>query len=111
VVDEVVAYRTVAGDPPPEAVHAAGRADGVAFTASSTVTRTVDLLGAAGVPPIVVTIGPATTEAARSAGLDVAAEADPHTIDGLVEVVVATLGHPTPPGRDRPPGTPFDVLP
>jgi uroporphyrinogen-III synthase len=41
LVDEVVVYRTVAGDPSPEAVSAAGRADAVAFTSSSTVARTL----------------------------------------------------------------------
>ena len=91
-VDEVETYRTVAGDPSAGAVDAAGRADAVAFTSSSTVQRTLDLLGAAGVPAVVVTIGPVTTASARSAGLAVAAEARPHTIEGLVEAVVEALG-------------------
>jgi uroporphyrinogen-III synthase len=91
-VDEVVAYRTVAGEPPVGAVDAAARADAVAFTSSSTVTRAIDLLGAGGLPPRVVTIGPVTSASARSAGLSVAAEARPHTIDGLVEAVVAAFG-------------------
>ncbi|MGD0311634.1 MAG: uroporphyrinogen-III synthase [Acidimicrobiales bacterium] len=91
LVDEVVAYRTVAGDPGPEVVAAAGRADAVAFTSSSTVTRTLELLGPGGLPPLVVTIGPVTSETARSAGLTVAVEANPHTIEGLVEAVGATF--------------------
>jgi uroporphyrinogen-III synthase len=91
-VDEVVAYRTVAGAPSSEAVRRAGRADAVAFTSSSTVQRALELLGREGVPPVVLTIGPVTTRSARSAGLAVAAEADPHTIDGLVEAVVEVLG-------------------
>ncbi len=91
-VDEVVAYRTVAGDPSPEAVRSAGRADAVAFTSSSTVDRTVELLGTGGVPPVVVTIGPATSSAVRAAGLSVSAEADPHTLDGLVSALVSVLG-------------------
>jgi uroporphyrinogen-III synthase len=92
LVDEVVAYRTVAGDPGPEAVVAAGRADAVAFTSSSTVTRALEFLGPGGLPPVVVTIGPVTSETARSAGLTVAVEADPHTIEGLVEAVEAAFG-------------------
>ncbi|HEX3981940.1 MAG TPA: uroporphyrinogen-III synthase [Acidimicrobiales bacterium] len=92
LVDEVVAYRTVSGRPEPEAVAATSRADAVAFTSSSTVTRSVDLVGADGLPPIVVTIGPVTSATARSAGLAVAAEANPHTIEGVVEAVVAALG-------------------
>jgi uroporphyrinogen-III synthase len=43
------------------------------------------------VPPIVVSIGPVTSETARGAGLAVTAEADPHTIDGLVDAVVVAL--------------------
>ena len=101
LVDEVVAYRTVAGDPSPAAVRAAGRADAVAFTSSSTVQRTLDLLGPAGVPPVAVTIGPSTSASARSAGLTVAAEADPQTIDGLVDALVDALGDRAGPS-DRP---------
>ena len=63
----------------------------MAFTSSSTVTRTLELLGPGGLPPLVVTIGPVTSGAARSAGLAVAAEANPHTIEGLVEAVGATF--------------------
>ncbi len=92
LVDEVVAYRTVAGDPPPAALEAAGRADAVAFTSSSTVDRALELLGPHRIPPVVVTIGPVTSATARSAGLAVAAEARPHTVDGLVEAVVSALG-------------------
>lgn len=99
LVDEVVAYRTVTGDPTTAELAAAGRADAVVFTSPSTVARALDLLGAGGVPPVVVSIGPVTTESARSAGLEVASEARPHTIDGLVGAVVGALG-----GRDVPTG-------
>jgi len=92
LVDEVVAYRTVAGRPSAEALAAAGKADAVAFTSSSTVERTLALLGSGGIPPVVVTIGPVTSEQARSAGLAVTAEARPHTIDGLVDAVVSACG-------------------
>jgi uroporphyrinogen-III synthase len=104
LVDEVVAYRTVAGEPSPVAVMEARGADAVAFTSSSTVARALELLGAGGVPPVVVSIGPVTTESARSAGLAVAAEARPHTIDGLVDALVDALGRrAAPTGADRPP--------
>ena len=91
LVDEVVAYRTVAGDPSPEALDAAAAADAVAFTSSSTVERTLELLGLARMPPVVVTIGPVTSATARSAGLTVTAEAHPHTVEGLVEAAVSAL--------------------
>jgi len=90
-VDEVVAYRTVAGRVDAEAVARALAADAVAFTSSSTVERTVDLLGVDGVPPIVVSIGPVTSGAVRAAGLVVTTEADPHTLDGLVAAVTVAL--------------------
>ncbi len=87
-VDEVVAYRTVAGSPEPDAVATAHRVDAVAFTSSSTVERTVELLGRDGVPPTVVSIGPVTSATARAAGLTVAVEARDHTVDGLAAAVV-----------------------
>ena len=90
-VDEVVAYRTVAGDVDPSAAAAARVADAVAFTSSSTVERTVDLLGAAGVPAVVASIGPVTSASVRAAGLEVTVEATEHTLDGLVAAVVAAL--------------------
>jgi uroporphyrinogen III methyltransferase/synthase len=90
-VDQVVAYRTVAGRVDAAAVTRAMAADAVAFTSSSTVERTVELLGVDGVPPIVVSIGPVTSGAVRAAGLDVTTEADPHTLDGLVAAVAGAL--------------------
>ncbi len=99
-VDEVIAYRTVPGDPGPEAVVAAGRADAVAFTSSSTVERTAELLGPGRIPPVVASIGPVTSSSVQAAGLTLSAEADPHTLDGLVDALVAALGR-----RGRPPVT------
>jgi uroporphyrinogen III methyltransferase/synthase len=99
-VDDVVAYRTVAGDPDPESIVAAAEADAVAFTSSSTVERTVALLGVDGVPPVVVSIGPVTSASARAAGLPVTAEAINSNIDGLVGAVVSALN----PEADSDPG-------
>jgi uroporphyrinogen-III synthase len=94
-VDDVVAYRTVGGDPDPAAVVAARGADAVAFTSSSTVDRTIGLLGAPGVPAVVVTIGPVTSDTVRAAGLHVTLEASESTIDGLVAALVSALpAHP-----------------
>jgi uroporphyrinogen-III synthase len=90
-VDDVVAYRTVAGDPSPGAVRSARRADAVAFTSSSAVERTIELLGAGALPRVVVTIGPVTSSSARAAGLTIAAEAEPHTLDGLVAALTDVL--------------------
>ena len=92
-VDEVVAYRTVAGDPVAggRTRRRAGRRGGLHLVVDG--ASGPSSCSGAGVPPVVVTIGPVTTGSARSAGLEVAAEADPHTIDGLVEAVVAVLGN------------------
>lgn len=94
-VDETVGYRTAAGRVDDAALDVAASADAVAFTSPSTVEHTVALLGAAAIPPVVATIGPVTSEAVRSAGLRVSAEAGEHTLDGLVGALVAALGSPT----------------
>ena len=64
--------------------------DAVTFTSASTVAGYVRL--AEGVPtPLVASIGPVTTRAAREAGMRVAVEARPHTIEGLVVALEAAL--------------------
>ena len=93
-VDVVAAYRTVAAEVDERARAAVRDAHAVAFTSSSTVENLVAAVGAGGIPSTVVCIGPATEEAARAAGLAVAATADPHSLDGLVEAVLAALGNP-----------------
>jgi uroporphyrinogen-III synthase len=40
----------------------------------------------------VVSIGPITSATAREAGLPPDAEADPHTLDGVVAALVGSLG-------------------
>jgi uroporphyrinogen-III synthase len=91
VVDEVVAYRTVASVPAPEAVDAARLADAITFTSSSTVEHALELLGTDGLPPVVVSIGPVTSDSARAAGVEVTGQAEPYTVEGLVEAVVSAL--------------------
>ena len=89
-VDVVALYETVAEEPEPEAVEAARAADYLTFTSSSTVRNYVAAVGAGHAPGArVVSIGPVTSEAAREAGLEVAAEAERHDPEGLVEALVA----------------------
>ena len=83
LVDELGAdflplYRTVElrPDPPPEG--------DLVVLASPSAARA---LAASGVRLPVVSIGPQTTAAARGVGLDVAAEAETHDLDGLVAAV------------------------
>jgi uroporphyrinogen III methyltransferase/synthase len=90
-VEVVEAYRTVAGRPTAAALSAAPQADAIAFTSASTVRNYLDVAGPDAVPAVVVSIGPVTTRAAKEAGLEVTTEADPSTVDGLVDAVVETL--------------------
>ena len=90
-VDVVVAYETrPAAVAEPDAARARA-ADAITFTSSSTVTNFVAGAGLAALPPRVVAIGPVTAETAHELGVPVTAVADPHTIDGLADAVVASL--------------------
>jgi uroporphyrinogen III methyltransferase/synthase len=90
----VDAYRVRLAEALPASVAYAlrdGRVDAVTFTSPSTVEGFVRL--ADGPRPPAVCIGPVTSEAARRAGFEVAAEAAPHTEEGLVDALVGALGH------------------
>ena len=97
-VDVVEAYRTAVGRPAPEALGAAGSADAVTFTSSSTVTNYLAVAGDVPVPPVVACIGPITADTARAAGLTVDVVAAEHTVDGLVTALIEALG---PDGRKK----------
>lgn len=88
-VDMVDAYRTVATTVSAEQRAAIATADVITFTSSSTVDRFVAALGADAAPPTVACIGPVTAETARRHGLPVDVEADPHTIQGLLDALTA----------------------
>jgi uroporphyrinogen III methyltransferase/synthase len=95
-VDVVTAYRTVSDGAGAEELRAAlarGDVDAVTFASASAVRGYVDAVGAelARRAPA-VTIGPVTTEAARAAGIPLAAEAAVASIDALVATVVAAVG-------------------
>ncbi|MBC7291461.1 MAG: uroporphyrinogen-III synthase [Actinotalea sp.] len=73
-VDEVVAYRTVRGPGPSEAVRAAWRSGGihaVLLSSASTVRSLVELLGTPASSVVVCCIGSRTAAAARELGLRV----------------------------------------
>ncbi len=92
-VDVLTVYRTLMAAPDPAALaQLRAGVDAITFTSSSTVTNFCDAVGALPEPhPVVVSIGPVTSATARGHGLRVDAEADPHTIEGLVTALVATL--------------------
>ena len=99
-VTDVTAYRTVTADLSPEERRAAASSEVVVFTSSSTVDRLVAELGPDAVPPLVVSIGPATSATAVGHGLEVTVEASDHTVPGLVDALVE---HARSWGRDEPP--------
>jgi uroporphyrinogen III methyltransferase / synthase len=90
-VDLVEAYRTRAAVPSREVMIDVASADAACFTASSTVTGFLSAFGLAALPPVVVCIGPVTAATAEDAGIQVAAVASTHTIDGLVSALVEVL--------------------
>jgi len=94
-VDEVVAYRTVAAQPPPEIwwTLLEEGVDIVTFTASSTVRSFVAMLDGRNPGQVlggamVACIGPITAYTAEALGLHVDIVAEEHTMDGLVEAIV-----------------------
>jgi uroporphyrinogen-III synthase len=88
--DEVVAYRTGSPESLPADVLddlAAGRIDLLAFASPSTVRNFVALVGGRPWRGAVVSIGPVTSRACRDLGVEIAVEADPHDLDGLVDAL------------------------
>jgi len=91
-VEVVEAYRTEpAPAPPPALLAESASADAIAFTSSSAVTAFLEVAGAEALPCVVACIGPVTAATARRHGIAVHAEADVHTLDGLVDALVAVL--------------------
>jgi uroporphyrinogen-III synthase len=95
-VDEVSVYRTVRGEPAPEA-YSALRAgvDVITFTSSSTVRYFFDLLGDE-VPAVtrgakIICIGPITAKTARDLGLNVDGVAEEYTVPGLVSALTEIM--------------------
>jgi uroporphyrinogen III methyltransferase/synthase len=91
LVDVVEAYRTAVPDDAPERVRAALNAHPhcITFTSSSTVQNFVAAAGAECLRGVkVASIGPITTQTARSLGVEVTAQAREFTIDGLVQAVL-----------------------
>jgi uroporphyrinogen III methyltransferase/synthase len=85
-VDVVEAYRTVIPD-------IAGRLpvgpDWITFTSSSTVNNFMQVFGRDAVNRVkIASIGPITSATLREHGLEVTAEANPHTIGGLIQAIL-----------------------
>lgn len=89
-VDAVIAYRTTlpSADNLQEALERVAQVDIATFASPSSVRNTLALVGDMLFNTRAVCIGPVTAEATREAGLSVAAVADEHTMDGLVDAVI-----------------------
>jgi uroporphyrinogen III methyltransferase/synthase len=88
-VDVVEAYRTEVPDETAELIGRMGAPDCITFTSSSTVRNFVAVAGVGRLAGVrVVSIGPVTSETARSLGVEVSAQARVYTMDGLVEAVL-----------------------
>lgn len=99
--DEVVTYRTIAADPPPDALARVKACDFdiATFKSGSAVRYFAELVGApdsvgldAGGARQVVVIGPSTADSAAALGFHVDAVADPHTDEGVVEALFDVVG-------------------
>lgn len=102
-VEVLPVYRTAVATPDPSDLERvrAGKVDALTFTSSSTVANFMTLVGPPPEPaPLVVSIGPVTSATAREQGLAVDAEADPHTIAGLVTALLGALAPPAGGGAD-----------
>jgi uroporphyrinogen III methyltransferase / synthase len=98
---EVVAYRTGRPAALPDGVLAGlrdGTIDLLAVASPSTARNLVALAGPDGWCGQLVSIGPVTTAACEQLGVAVAAEADPHDLDGLVAALVRAAAGPPPGG-------------
>lgn len=91
LVDAVVAYRTIAVAPTAGQLEQLRLADAVIFTSGSTVRGLLAAIPHGDLPPIVLSIGPATTAVAAELGVGVTSTAAVHTLDGLIDALVSVL--------------------
>jgi len=95
IVDEVVAYRNIKGQPDISGINALkSGVDIITFTSPSTVWNFVDIVRKNGLDPLnlpgaplFACIGPITKKAAEAAGFVNLVAAEKYTTDGLVEVI------------------------
>jgi uroporphyrinogen III methyltransferase/synthase len=85
-VDVLAVYRTIL--PEPAGLAETYVAEWITFTSSSTVENTVKILGLERLRQVkIASIGPVTSATVRKLGLEVAAEASPYTVEGLVREI------------------------
>ncbi|MFB3777471.1 MAG: uroporphyrinogen-III synthase [Bryobacteraceae bacterium] len=96
-VDVVEAYRTVVPRDMSarvrEVFYGEEKPDWITFTSSSTVSNFVQSAGSHTLEGVrVASIGPVTSATARKLGLEIAVEASPYTVEGLVAAIVRAHG-------------------
>jgi uroporphyrinogen III methyltransferase/synthase len=99
-VDVVEAYRTIPPDGLAERIREVfvRPVDAITFTSSSTVKNFVEAAGVELLRGVrAVSIGPITSATAWELGVEIAVEARPYTVDGLVEALVGLYTERTPP--------------
>ena len=85
IVDVVDTYRNVM----PEKANLRTKPTWITFTSGSTVKNWLSLLGPDSLSGVkIASIGPATSDVIRSKGLNVTVEAQPSTVEGLVEAIL-----------------------
>lgn len=92
-VDVVEAYRNIVPEDAERRAravfHAEKKPDWITFTSSSTVKNLLAVAGREALDGVrIASIGPVTSETARSAGLKVDVEARQYTIDGLIQAIL-----------------------
>jgi uroporphyrinogen III methyltransferase/synthase len=101
IVDVVPVYRVVTVVPPADVLErlASGGFDAVVFASGGTARRFVEVLADVGmdavqmlVDPVVVSIGPVTTEALHGLGIAVDEEAESSTSASIVDAIVGRFG-------------------
>jgi uroporphyrinogen III methyltransferase / synthase len=91
-VEAVTAYQTVAVSLTPAEREAVAAADAICFASGSAVEGFLAATGGPDtLPPVVVCIGPTTAAAAAAAGIEVTAVANPHTLPGLIDALMAVF--------------------
>ena len=88
-LDDVAVYSNLPGSPSEAAIQrvTAGEVDIITLTSASTARNLSSVVGDIGTTSVVC-IGPSTAEAARAHGIQVAAVAERHDTDGLIEAVL-----------------------
>ena len=87
VVDAVAAYATRTPAAPAALLSAIKGADALTFASGSAVAGFLEMAGRSLVPPVVATVGPVTSAAVRSAGLEVAVEAPSPSPEALASAL------------------------